>query len=949
MTTWSTQQLASGLGFLSTTLLPLLRFAKWIPMLIATTDLAAIAGGKKKDDAGKEEDRSTVAVSGTVHIMKVTNLAEALIGAGAHVNTPGFADPLFAVTPLATQSVTVRAATSIETIDLSGITKPQDVVKLFMLKGSGTTGKFGVGGTYHALTIDMGARAHIDDGATVHAAADITVVATNRQFLVSVAQQGGNATVVGISGAFSLIDVTDTALAYIEDTARIHAGGNILVTATTDFLVVSVSAVLQKGGVVSVGVGVAINSFDTTTRAFIGHFAGPQAAGTDPAIESVSAGGDITVTATSTEALYSVGVAAAQPKQEKNKTQTKANPAGATGAVAATGAATGNGASSLNFGFGLSASIGVNFVSDHTEAFIAVPGAVIAGDDITITATTSSFEVAVAGGIIFSKLPGGITLAGAFTWNELSGHTFGDDSATTPDARITRAFLTSPRVVADDVTVSALVDDRPITISAAIGLVLPKKQDPPGSPSVTINLAGAATVNQHINIVEAYVGPTSALDLTGDLTITARRVLDLLSVTGAVTIKGSFALGAAVEVNIVDDTVLAYIGDGTTADIDGNLVITADAQLTVISVAAALAALAEIEVPITVNVQIYKAVVRAYIGANSSINVGGHVLIAANETTVLTMVAGSAAFLASTAGVGLAVGVADLERTVDAGLRDGVTPDPRRPAGPRLADAVPPGRADHRRAHRRPGQRPRHRRRRLGLRGQGPGRPGSVAGRRAGQLLRVRHERRRRRDRDQDRHPRRLVAQGVGAGHRRCGGGQRHLLDPARPVRRRLGWRRTPAGHDPATGRAHRGRCGRRGRHHPVQHRHRPHLERECHRHQRFDHRPGREPPQPHRRRRRHRPRLQEGLSEAPAPSRSALPPPSTRSTWRRPPPSTTPSPQRPATSRSPPRPIRRSGRCRSPARRPPPVATTRPAAVAAGSPSRSPAPAPAAATASPP
>ena len=70
--------------------------------------------------------------------------------------------------------------------------------------------------------------------------------------------------------------MTDTALAWIEDTAAVAAGGDLVVDAANDHLAVSVSAVMQKGGAVSVGVGVSINSFDTTTRAFIGHLAGRQ-------------------------------------------------------------------------------------------------------------------------------------------------------------------------------------------------------------------------------------------------------------------------------------------------------------------------------------------------------------------------------------------------------------------------------------------------------------------------------------------------------------------------------------------------------------------------------------------------------------------------------------------------------------------------------------------------
>ena len=627
LNSWALEQQAIAFGYVAT-IIPLLRYSRWLPYLIATTNLQALAGNKSG---------TAVAVAGTSQTLDVVNRSEAWIGADALINTG--ADPDFEVTPAPEQRVEVRANTEIETIDVSGITDPLEVFKLL---GLGASGKFGVGATNHELNLDLGARAHIDDGADVRAASDVAVRADIRQWHISFAQQGGDAPLVGASGANAALGITNDAQAWVEDTALIDAGGDIDVAATNDLFVVAVTGAMQKGGLVAAGVGISVNAFETTTRAFIGHAGGPVAAPGSP-VTFIRAGGDLRVYATANVELWSFAAAAATPSK-------------------------GTGSGSASFGFGVSTSIAANYIGDLTEAFVASAGVVSADGDVDVLARTTSYEVAVAGAVSLSKAKNSITLAGAFAWNELSGDGRAAQLEVDPSPRVTRAYIASTLVAGAGVRIVAEVDDKPITITASFGLALPKTQG-----GVTLSVAGAAAVGRYATLVEAYVGAGADVHAGGDMVVRASRSLDLLSITGALTVKGTLAAGAAIEQTLVADEVLAYVGAGATLTVAGNLEVVSTTSVTVLSLAAAQTAFANVAAAaFSSNVQKLTATGRAYLDENTVATVGNHVLIAAGETTTLSTAAGGRT-VAGGAGVGLAYGELVIERVIDAGLRAGAS------------------------------------------------------------------------------------------------------------------------------------------------------------------------------------------------------------------------------------------------------------------------------------
>ena len=487
------------------------------------------------------------------------------------------------------------------------------------------------------------------------------------------AQQGSDATKFAFAGAFTLLKLTSTALAYLQAGTTVTTAGDVLVDAANDLLAITVTAVQEKGGRVGIGAGVAVTTFSTTTRAFVGNLTSNPAgqAPLTPAANGVTAR-NLTVTATATSLLISLGAAGAEPGKPADSTSTKQNPSDSTAANTNTGSAMNQPTTGPQYGFGLSASVAVNFVSDSTDAFVAIPGRVVLTGDLTIAALTTTTALALATALLTSNI-GGPTLAGAFIWNEFSGQAFADP--TTSDARrTTRAWLTAPLVQAVDVAVTSTTTERILSVSVGFGKIPPKKEGANGNPPTTINIAGAAAVNRLKTSTSAVIGARTVLQASGDVRLQATRTLLLVAITGGVALRGTAAVGASVAVTIADDLVTAAIRNGATVTAAGNIAIGASAEQRVISIAAALAALSDdLALPISVNLQLLTATVRASIGTGVAITAGKNLAVDAGVSGPQVAVAGSGAFQPGNVGIGIAVCVVTLTRTVEATIGTGTT------------------------------------------------------------------------------------------------------------------------------------------------------------------------------------------------------------------------------------------------------------------------------------
>ena len=521
-----------------------------VPAIKTTSTVAATGGGTRTGSDGTATGRTSFALTGSVIVLTLTNTASATVGQNARLNTAP--DAGFAVTAAAGQRIDITANTSLDMVDFAGPAKP---AKLSLFSpGANATGNIGVGGVYQQITVTTGADAHVGTGSTLTATDGVSVKAANRTVIVTDAQQGSDATKFAFAGAFTLLKLTSTALAYLQAGTTVTTAGDVLVDAANDLLAITVTAVQEKGGRVGIGAGVAVTTFSTTTRAFVGNLTSNPAgqAPLTPAANGVTAR-NLTVTATATSLLISLGAAGAEPGKPADSTSTKQNPSDSTAANTNTGSAMNQQTTAPQYGFGLSASVAVNFVADSTDAFVAIPGRVVLTGDLTIAALTTTTALALATALLTSNI-GGPTLAGAFIWNEFSGQAFADP--TTSDARrTTRAWLTAPLVQAVDVTVTSTTTERILSVSVGFGKIPPKKQGANGNPPTTINIAGAAAVNRLKTSTSAVIGARTVLQASGDVRLQATRTLLLVAITGGVALRGTAAVGASVAVTIADDLV----------------------------------------------------------------------------------------------------------------------------------------------------------------------------------------------------------------------------------------------------------------------------------------------------------------------------------------------------------------------------------------------------------
>ncbi len=137
------------------------------------------------------------------------------------------------------------------------------------------------------LVINNTILAYIDDGAIVNTRGDVAVVAHSSGDVFTVAITGSGSGTVALAGSIAFVDLTDTTMAYIGDTAAsdsagtvVNAGGNVLVDATDDTVAYLITGAISIGfGGGGIGASVSVAMLNKTTDAFIGSHATVNALG----------------------------------------------------------------------------------------------------------------------------------------------------------------------------------------------------------------------------------------------------------------------------------------------------------------------------------------------------------------------------------------------------------------------------------------------------------------------------------------------------------------------------------------------------------------------------------------------------------------------------------------------------------------------------------------------
>ena len=377
-----------------------------------------------------------------------------------------------------------------------------------------------------------------------------TLDADDESNLVSIGGSGGFGGKAGVGIAVGFTYENNTTQAEVSDVAHLTAG-SLDVDATDGGLVIAATgsvgvATGSGGGKGYAGAGtVTINALLNTVNAEI--------AGSTV---TTTSSGHVKLLATDSTSLYAVAgaVAAGQTaglggavdvnvvldtatalvtSSTINAAGSFTNEADRTGTVVSVAAA---GAGSKKTA--LAAGIGVNYLSNTVEAEVTGASNVTASGAVAVNASDTETDIAVMGGVAISTGQAGI---GAAVGVNLSYNTV-------------KAFVDNASLTSTGSTVKVDATASEILLNVALGAAGGDK----------FALGGSVAVNETTNIVEAYItNGNSTVNAHGDITISAGDSTTMIVVSGGFAGSSKVAVGAAVSVTNVADTIEAYI-DGAT-------------------------------------------------------------------------------------------------------------------------------------------------------------------------------------------------------------------------------------------------------------------------------------------------------------------------------------------------------------------------------------------------
>ncbi len=509
------------------------------------------------------------------------------------------------------------------------------------------------------LSLTNTADAYIADGAQIDCQGNLSVSSNTNVLVVNFISQGGQAHEVGLNGGIGYTQLSNQSEAYVAATATISAGGNVSVNATYNLLGVIITGANSKAPI-GVGVSVAFNDMSNDTQAFIG-----EPAGDSPGLPagSVTAGGNVSVEATTSEMVYSVSVAGTLSSTNEGGESGKGGAAQGTPAPADVTVSDPQGteeSAEKQGGIGISGAATVNDLhNDATEAYITNNATVSTPDSLTVQAT-STLDLLGAGGAISADrtigASNGVQLAGAFVINVLNEDSSGNE-------REAEAFTQNATLLAKNTTIDASNTALVLAFAAGAAGSLSTKGLAGVAGSVTLDLLSFETLaelGQNTTLL-----PASGITPQG-LTISAGSSILQVSAAGGVAVSGKVGAGAGIDVGVSSNTVTATIGPDADVRPTGNVEVTGTGTEYAVSAAISLAAaLGNLGVSGSAASQTWSPDIEAFIAPGSTVLTPGSVLVAATDNLIVIAVGGGIG-AGDDAGLGAALGNVNLIETVEA-------------------------------------------------------------------------------------------------------------------------------------------------------------------------------------------------------------------------------------------------------------------------------------------
>ena len=533
-----------------------------------------------------------VAVGGSVGIVLVDNSAEAYIGDGASVyagrnleveadteenmravGIAGGGAVYVAVNgTIITQSILSDTLAYIddnatinssqedpddETYQKSVSVNAESDTTTFSLAGDGGGAIVGIGASGNVTTIGKLTRAYVDENATVRADNNILIDAHSEENLLAVAvsAQGGAA---GIGGVAVPVIVNNTTEAFINDGATVFSDGNLRIQAVGDTEIDNIPLAGQVGGA-TVGGALGLNTVTNTTRAYIDTGATVTALGNAAGVAVLN--GDISTSDTEITAKTTTNSEGTESEDTNYMATTVTRATTVQKGLSVVAKVTQH-VTTTPVGFSASASsahsatAGVTAVATTTEARIA--------DTVTVnnqnTGAGSEQKVAVK----------------AFDHTEMEG------VAVTGSLSAGGANTLSVDVSVVDKTVLAEVGG---TVKSRADVIIEAESTEvldiaimDAGISNQVGTGGSVGISTITNDVTARLRANSDVETYGNLTVAANSDSEIDKVTGRVGAGGTAAIGAGIGVDVIANTVRAYIDTNADTDASGRTRIAASSR-----------------------------------------------------------------------------------------------------------------------------------------------------------------------------------------------------------------------------------------------------------------------------------------------------------------------------------------------------------------------------------
>ncbi len=685
-------------------------------------------------DADSTIGRSAISVGGNISLTAADDSLIVSIAGGVSIAFDGAAVGAAVSYNLISNTVrtyvedaTVEARGSAASIVLS--TTTTSTLVAIALGVAGTGGNLAIGGSLTVNAISNTLDAHIKNSTNVKAGDDVRVTALAADTLVVVAggvgvSTGGSAAGAAIAynfigGSFDpanpdLIDrnsaATDQITAYV-DNARVDAGGDIEVRAgyepPTTPLPSRVS-VAQETAVASAEIqfvretGSDQTVFDRIERLDAADW-GDTTLSPGQTITISNAGannGDYVIDSIDGatirlrdrhNSVTNTTAAAARIVIERGVVDLPADPSSSEDAstrlpfdarmVSVTvGAAVAN-------DFALGGSISINVVAHDISAYINGPRLVEATGSILVSATDDVKATAVAGGIAVGQNAGGIAVALQIDKSKVDAH-IGAGALIEARGNGSGLLARDGTKNGSGVPQTMLVKGLVVTATAfevvrtvAIGLAGGARFGVAGSGGVTVmDRHVHASIDENANVNRGATGEStdqSVVVLASDRT-------DHVGVAGSVALGGIAGVGAGIEVGVLTKDTQAWIAAGAAVSAQRDVRVLANAQETVVSVAAAGAGGLTAGIAGAADVYVLTLTTKAFVEgaktvgttayAGATVTAEGTVQVAAESRTEVDFISGNLA-VGGTAGIGGAVVVPVITKDTYAFIGAGATVD----------------------------------------------------------------------------------------------------------------------------------------------------------------------------------------------------------------------------------------------------------------------------------